>query len=158
MMMFALIGILALIGFYIIRRKATNESGNVGGGNLISTDAYTIYTDWCREADEVPIVKEEFEKLANAQGGISLADLIDRHAKINSNRKEDELRAWDDSNSECEPMWQLPKDEQRMRDEKFMLSALAGNMTNSTTKGALFGGSLLGGMFGDYLNKKDDPV
>lgn len=118
-------------------------------------EAYKLYSDWCKRKNEMPITKEEFERLANAQGSINLADVMDRHCNINPYRQEEDLdETKNNVVNEYEERLQKEKDEQKKRDEKFVTSAIAGYIANSTTKGILIGGSSLGGLFGDYLNKK----
>jgi len=144
------------IGFLRKKSKKQNETKNIAKDiSNNNTDAYTLYSDWCKKKNEFPILKEEFENLANAHGSISLADVMDKHRIINSYQKvEDDNESNNNYVSELEDKLQKEKDEQKKRDEKFVTSAIAGYITNSTTTGTLLGGNLLGGMFGDYLNKK----
>ncbi|MBX2931078.1 MAG: hypothetical protein KF781_03900 [Chitinophagaceae bacterium] len=115
-------------------------------------DAYKLYWDWCKKKNEKPITIEEFEQLANMQGGISMTDLMHKH---NKNINPPKSKIVDNStNDDSLNKYEEEIEERKKRDKKFIESAIIGYATNSTTKGALFGGSLLGGMFGDYLNKK----
>lgn len=129
-----------------------NYRQDISNNNI---EAYKLYSNWCKGKNETPITREEFEKLANAHGHINLADVMDKHRNINPYRKEEDIdQTKNNSANVFEERLHKEKDEQKRRDEKFVTSTIAGYVTNSTTKGTLLGGSLLGGLFGDYLNKK----
>jgi len=154
-----LIGIvLIFIGFVGKKSKTTIELKNTQqdiNNEKDDIEAYKLYSDWCKRKNEMPITKEEFEKLANLQGSIDLADLMERHYNINPDRKEEKIdKTINNAVNEYDERLQKEKGEQKKLDEKFVKSAIAGYVTNSTTKGTLIGGSLLGGLLGDYLNKK----
>lgn len=157
--------IVFLIGFAIVVIRLFSKKANkpieaknyiqVIGSENENINAYQLYSDWCQKQNEMPITRNEFEKLANSQGSINLADVMDKHRNINTSQKEEDIaETKNNSTSDYEERLQKEKDEQKKRDEKFVGSAIIGYVTNSTTKGTLLGGSLLGGLFGDYLNKK----
>jgi hypothetical protein len=120
-----------------------------------NTDSYQLYTNWCKRQQESPITKDAFENLGNEGGGINLSDVMNLHRTINPEQKKEptEIKREPVIN-DYEERLQKEAEERKKRDEAFVKSAIAGYVTNSTAKGTLLGGSLLGGMFGDYLNKK----
>lgn len=119
------------------------------------SNAYQLYSNWCRKKNEMPIPRNEFEKLTNAKGSINLADVLDKHRYINPSQNGVAVdEGIDKSPNEYEAGLQKEKEEQKNRDEKIVSSAIAGFVTNSTIQGTILGGSLLGGLLGDCLNKK----
>ncbi len=156
-----LIGVVMLIIGLVKRNSIKHNEVKDSIKDVISNkkkniDAYKRYWDWCKKNNEKPVTIEEFEQLTNIQVGINMTDLMHMHNK-NINPPKSKIvdnSINDDSLSKYENEQQEEIEERKKRDKKFIDSAIIGYATNSTTKGALFGGSLLGGMFGDYLNKK----
>jgi len=163
--MFGFIFIIFLIGISLIifvfvgkKSKKTIEAKNAKqdiNNEKYDIEAYKLYSNWCKRRNEIPIPREEFKNLANVQGSIDLAYVMDRHFKINPHKQEEDFEETkNDAKNENEERLQEEKDKQKKLDKKFVTSAIFGYVTNSTTKGTLIGGSLLGGLFGDLLNKK----
>lgn len=111
-------------------------------------DAYNIYLTWCAKQQYIPIDNEAFAKLADENGKISVTNLMQAHNLINPTRNTDSSVT-----KNAHPP-QNDGAEQKKRDDAFVVSTLAGYYTNSTFLGTIIGGNLLGGIFGDYLNKK----
>lgn len=153
--------IVSILVFFYFVGKHSKKPIEIENTNQIEdveekkNNAYKLYTNWCKNKNETPMTKEEFEKLTNERGTITLTDLLKKHDQINLNQNTTSnnetiavpVNEYDDQLNE-------ESDKQKEVNEKFVNSTIVGYVTNSTTKGALFGGSLLGGMFGDYLNKK----
>lgn len=112
-------------------------------------DAYKLYIDWCSNQNETPLKREEFENLADSSGSINLADLMKKHQGFSL------------ENSKATQIVQVSKDiedhsiERKEQEAKFITSAVSSYATNSTLKGAFFGGSWIGGIIGKlFRNEK----
>ncbi len=114
-------------------------------------DVYQIYLNECKKEKISPISRLEFNKLKNKQINIRISDILSgktnpKLVKTNKNIDIDENFFLIEDSEEGE--------EENEIDNGFINSAIFGYMTNSTTKGTLLGGNFLGGLLGDYLNKK----
>lgn len=149
-----------LVVVYLFRKQVNrhNESNSFAQRGDIERkhiDVYMIYLEWSIKRNETPVTKEEFETLANAEGSINIADLMDKHDKINPNRNDENVFGTNnDSAKECEVSIQIEMNDRKTGNEEFVKSTIVGYVTNSATLGTLLGGNLFGGIFGDYLNKK----
>lgn len=114
-------------------------------------NAYELYSNWCEKHNEIPINENEFNKLANDKGKINLSDVMDNHRTV---KFKQETNHYIKNEPTYEEKLKEEKAKQKEKNQQFVNSAIIGYMTNSTTKGALFGGSVLGGMFGNHLKNK----
>lgn len=113
--------------------------------------AYELYSNWCEQHNETPITESEFTKLANEKGKINLSDVMDNHRTVKFKQETNHYVKNEPTYAE---KLEKEKTKQKEKNQQFVNSAIIGYMTNSTTKGALFGGNVLGGMFGNHLKNK----
>lgn len=117
-------------------------------------DAFVLYRNWCKQRSEAPMPIESFRSLADENGQVSLARLMNLHREFNPMALEDK-EADDRETMSGPPDDRLKKREAQIkRDKEFLTSATAGYLTDSTIAGTLIGGSFLGGLVGSWLKKK----
>lgn len=149
---FFIIG-LVMIGVGLIKTKPwkNTEQKSIANQNEKSEiDGYTLYVGMCESDNEEPIGRELFHSLADEGGKISLSDLMEVHSKLNAklNRKfiDDEITTKEELS--------LETNQEKIKNEKFVNSAIAGYATNSAALGTIIGGSLFGAVVGDKFRKK----
>jgi hypothetical protein len=118
-------------------------------------DSYQLYCEWCVSEKHIPIAKVDFDKLADKNESINLADLMLKHNELNNMvEKSSGIDTVKEKDSNINTNVDLNNKIQKERDNDFALSLLSGYSTDSTLKGTVIGGSLLGASIGDYLNNK----
>lgn len=125
-----------------LEQEQINKTSDVNNEN--KPDAYRLYCLWAKKRNITPIIREEFDNLADENGSISLSDLMSLHKDEETKIKPYDSKAVINDTSEDN------KD-----DNSFVNSAIIGGVTKSTTTGFLLGGDLFGAMFGEFLGGDD---
>jgi hypothetical protein len=113
-----------------------------------NVDVYKLYFDWCTKQNETPLKRDEFENLADSSGSINLADLMKKHQGFSlENSKSTQIVQ--ESKGIKDHSIEITEQE-----AKFITSAVSSYATNSTLKGAFFGGSWIGDMLGKLLRNE----
>lgn len=111
------------------------------GNNM--PDTYQLYKNWCKRVNEIPVSEEVFNKWTEENGKEKIVNLL----KSN-------YTTADKNPTDFKTIKAKEEADRKKRDDQFFASAAIGYMTNSTAKGTLLGGSLLGGMLGNHLKNK----
>jgi hypothetical protein len=143
--------VLILIGLIKTKSWKNTEQKSISNLNEKSEiDGYSLYIGMCESDNEESIDKDLFHSLANEDGKINLSDLMEVHSKINAklNRKfiEDEITLKEELT--------LATNQEKIKNENFVNSAIAGYATNSAALGTIIGGSLFGAVVGDKLRNE----
>ncbi len=145
-----------MVGVFLYKKQnalqARNKEQQSSNRENDLKDAYQIYSNWCKNNGETPIAKDEFGNLTNAEGKIDLFDLMSFHENV---KIEEEIAQKSKADFEN---YKIKKEkeakEQQKESNSFAISAVLGYLTDSTLKGTLLGGNLLGAMTGSFLKKK----